>query len=710
MVGGRATVARPRAWQEPSCLVAVRAARLPVGLESAVDVVEHAHGIGCRPPVLNPSVSATASRCERAAVKGVQRRGRRTSLGRVGAGVPNPSPVLGAHVLGAGPAFSVRGASRGGWRISVLTDDGPTRRHDAGDRPMDGVSRDIQGTAATRPWLRFYGDIPEALDFPPVTVDEAVMRAARRFPDRPAYDFLGTTATYRELGAAIERCAGALSSLGLRSGDRLTISMPTSPQGVIAFYGAMRLGAVPSMIHPLSTAAEIASYLTLSDSRIALTLDAFYRPFAEVRDRTPLETLVLCRITDGLPWYKRLAFRLTKGRKIPRVPDDAAVHWWSELMARDHAPPTPSQAVPDDMATILYSGGTTGTPKGIMLSHENVVSEGTMVTSWVGLTEADVVLAALPIFHGFGLASLVNAPLMTGSRVVMVPIFDPAMIAKVIRKTRPTLVAGVPTLYDSLARSPELRKADLSSLRAAFSGADALPRAVKDRFEALVSERGGSVTLVEGYGLTESVTAVMCMPLHAYREGSIGVPLPGMLAGIFRPGTDEEVPPGDEGEICLSGPAVMMGYLDKPDATADTLRIHADGRTWLHTGDIGHADEDGFFYFRSRLKRMIKSSGFNVYPTEVEAVLREHPAVDDACVIGIRDESQGERVKAFVVPVGGLEPSDELADELIGHCRDALIKWSCPREVEFRAELPLTKVGKVDYVALEREANAAAAG
>ncbi|MDH5334044.1 MAG: AMP-binding protein, partial [Thermoleophilia bacterium] len=386
------------------------------------------------------------------------------------------------------------------------------------------------------------------------------------------------------------------------------------------------------------------------------------------------------------------------------VPKGARVQWWSELMSTSHPAAPRSEAQPGDLATILYSGGTTGTPKGIMLSHANVVSEGTMVTSWVSLTERDVVLAALPIFHGFGLAALVNAPLMIGARVVMVPVFDPKLIAREIRKAHPTLVAGVPTLYDSLARSPELRKADLSSLRAAFSGADSLPRPVKERFEALVAERGGRVALVEGYGLTESVTAVMCMPLDDYREGSIGVPLPGMLAGIFRPGTGEELPVGEEGEICVAGPAVMMGYLDNPEATAETVRVHADGLRWLHTGDIGRCDADGFFTFRTRLKRMIKSSGFNVYPSEVEAVLREHPAVEDACVVGVPDEAQGERVKAFVVLVAEAAASDQLGTELIEHCRRTLIKWSCPREVEIRDELPLTKVGKVDYVALEREA------
>lgn len=558
-----------------------------------------------------------------------------------------------------------------------------------------------------RPWIRFYGDLPEVLEYPAVRVDEAVMATVGSRPDATAYDFLGARATYRELGAAIERCAAALWSLGLRPGERITISMPTSPQGVIAFYAASRIGAVPTMIHPLSTPSEIASYLRVSGSRVALTLDAFYGAFAEVRDRTPLEELVLARITDDLPSYKRLAFKLTKGRKIPRVPADAPVRWWSELMAEHHPAPPSSPATASDLAAILFSGGTTGEPKGIMLSHENFVSDGTMVAAWVGLTADDVVLAALPIFHGFGLAALVNTPLMTGATVVMVPVFDPNQIAKLIRRSRPTLVAGVPTLYDALSRHPSLRRADLSCLRAAFSGADTLPRSVKERFEAFVSEHGGQVTLVEGYGLTETVTAIMCMPLGEYREGSIGVPFPGMLAAICRPGAAEELPAGEEGEICVSGPAVMMGYLDNPEATADALKVHADGRTWLHTGDLGRMDEDGFFYFRTRLKRMIKSSGFNVYPSEVEAVLRLHPAVEDACVIGVPDERQGERVKAFVIPSDPSRADDALAAALVEHCRENLIKWSCPREVEFRAELPLTKVGKVDYVALGREDAAA---
>jgi len=229
---------------------------------------------------------------------------------------------------------------------------------------------------------------------------------------------------------------------------------------------------------------------------------------------------------------------------------------------------------------------------------------------------------------------------------------------------------------------------------------------VKERFEQLVRERGGELRLLEGYGLTEAVTAVMGTPLAHYREGSVGVPFPDMLATICRAGADEELGADEEGEICLSGPPVMLGYLDDPEATAEALHMHADGRVWLHTGDIGKRDEDGFFYFTSRLKRMIKSSGFNVYPAQVEAVLVEHPAVAEACVVGVPDEAQGERVKAFVVANDPSAADDALARELITVCRERLIKWSCPREVEFIEELPKTRLGKIDFVALAREAAA----
>lgn len=555
----------------------------------------------------------------------------------------------------------------------------------------------------TKPWIQFYGSVPKSIDYPQVTMYEAVAATARTYPDAVAYDFMGLTRTYRDFIDEIDRCADALAMLGLGKGDRITIAMPTTPQGIICFYAANRLGAVASMIHPLSTAPEIEFYLNLSQSKLALTLDAFYGKFKEVMGRTGLQRLILTRIPDYLPLIKGIAFGLIKGRKIPRVPADENVVWWRDLMRRSASRTPPAQMNTHDLAVILYSGGTTGRPKGIMLSNANFIAEGLQCAHWVGMDQNSSILAILPIFHGFGLGVCVNAAFMGGGTSILVPTFTPEEVARLIKRKRPSFVVGVPTLFDALSRNAVFQGTDLSCLKAAFCGADTLPRVVKERFEAVVRKQGGQVKLLEGYGLTEAVTGIMATPLTEYREGSIGVPFPDMMAKIVRLDTAEEADVGEEGEICISGPAVMMGYLDQPEETAQTLQTHADGRVWLHTGDIGTMDEDGFFYFRLRRKRMIKSSGMNVYPAQVEACLYAHPAVSEACVIGVPDPSQIERVKAFVVLKDSAQAGPAMEQELIDHCRKDLIKWSCPREVEFREALPLTLVGKVAYKVLVDE-------
>lgn len=556
---------------------------------------------------------------------------------------------------------------------------------------------------ANRPWHAYYGDVPHHIDYPNVTMYEALAQTAERCPEAVAYDFFGTTATYRQFLAEIDRCADALAVLGLRQGDRMTIAMPTCPQAVVCFYAVNRLGAVASMIHPLSTATEIAFYLNLSKSRFALTLDAFYGKFKSIYGQAPLEQLILARIPDYLPWLKRVGFNLTKGRQIPKVPEDAMVVWWQAMMTQSHPQSAPGRVGFEDLAVILYSGGTTGKPKGIMLSNRNFICEGKQVSAWGGLTSGDAILAILPVFHGFGLGVCINAAFMGGAKSILVPQFTPEDVAKLIRAKRPNFLVGVPTLFEALNRSAYFQKTDLSCIKAAFCGADTLPRRVKERFEAIVRQQGGDTQLREGFGLTEAVTAIMAMPLTEYREGSIGVPFPDMDAKIVRSGTTETLPPGEEGEICISGPAVMTGYLEQPEETAKTLQQHPDGKTWLHTGDIGTMDRDGFFYFRLREKRMIKSSGMNVYPAQVEDQLYKHSMVQEVCIIGVPDAKQVERVKGFVVLKDSSQAGPVMEKELIDFCRRDLIKWSCPREIEFRTELPLTLVGKVAFAELAAE-------
>ncbi|MFA5906456.1 MAG: AMP-binding protein, partial [Desulfobacula sp.] len=346
-------------------------------------------------------------------------------------------------------------------------------------------------------------------------------------------------------------------------------------------------------------------------------------------------------------------------------------------------------------------GGTTGKPKGILLSNMNFISEGMMVAAWGDLCEHDSILAILPIFHGFGLGVCINAAFMGGGKSILVPQFTPEIVAKLIKTKKPNFIIGVPTLYAALNKNKDFQNSDLSCIKAAFCGADTLPTTVKNEFERLVKKRGGNVKLLEGYGLTEAVTAIMATPLDHFREGSVGIPFPDMDAKIVYMHSTTEAGTGEDGELCLSGPAVMKGYLNQKEETDNVLKTHEDGKLWLHTGDIASRDKDGFFYFKLRQKRMIKSSGMNVYPAQVEGVLYKHPDVSDACVIGVPDMDQVERVKAFVVLKPGIGSSTDKEKELIDHCKKELIKWSCPRHIEFRETLPTTLVGKIAYKVLQ---------
>ena len=550
-----------------------------------------------------------------------------------------------------------------------------------------------------KPWLKFYdADMPPSLNYPRVTMYEALMQTVGKYPNRVAYDYKDYTATYGKFAEQIDLFANILAGIGMKKGERITISLPTCPQGVIAFYAANKIGVIASMIHPLSMVPEIEYYLNVAKSRVVLTMSDFYDKFKAVQDKTPLSTLILTKEFDFLAAPPKAAGT--------DAHPDPMVCIWTELQAASFPEVPKATMDTDDMAVILYSGGTTGFPKGIMLSNYNFVCEGLMFANWVKkamMEEGSSVLALLPIFHGFGLGICCNAAFMGGGKSILVPQFTPDIVAELIKTKRPTLLAGVPTLYDALTRNEVFQNSDLSCLKVAGSGADALPRQVKERFEELVRRQGGNITLIEGYGLTEAVTGIIFSPINGYREGSVGLPCPDMLAKIVRIGTIEEVPVGEEGEICVSGPAVMMGYLDQPEETAEVLKKHKDGLIWLHTGDIGTMDADGYFYFKLRLKRMIKSSGMNVYPAQVEEIIRRHPDVCDACVIGVPDEQQVERVKAFVILKDPAKAGLNMGEDIIKHCQNNLIKWSCPREVEFRETLPLTRVGKVAFTELAKE-------
>ena len=397
---------------------------------------------------------------------------------------------------------------------------------------------------------------------------------------------------------------------------------------------------------------------------------------------------------------------LTEGRKIARIPDDAPVIMWDQFMKLSKCCfyNYKVERKSEDPAVILYSGGTTGTTKGIVLTNANfnALSQQIIATNPM-FAPGDKMLAAMPVFHGFGLGVCIHSMLASGGRCVLVPRFTAKSYSKLITKYKCNFMAGVPTLYEALLRLPNMKKADLSHLKGVFSGGDSLSIELKKRFDAFLKEHKATIQVREGYGTTECVTASCLTPTGLAKEGSIGIPFPDTYYKIVKPGTIDEVPYGEEGEITLSGPTVMACYYNKPEETANTLRKHADGRIWLHTGDLGTMDEDGYIYFKGRIKRMIITSGYNVYPAQLENILDAHDFVHMSCIIGVPDPYKIQKVKAFVMLKPGVAPNDETKQTLIDYCRKYIAKYAMPYDIEFRDELPKTLVGKVAYRVLEEE-------
>ena len=568
------------------------------------------------------------------------------------------------------------------------------------------------GISATAPWFKYYGDMPKTLDYPKKTIYQIIRQTAREIPNEVAYEFMGKPTSYAQFMARIERTAKALLAIGIGKGDRVTICMPNTPQALDTFYALNRIGAVSNMIHPLSAPGEIAFYLNFSKSKAILTLDQFYCKVDSIRDQLDAHIqVILARVKDELPMPLKQLYPLSKAaRKVDKPARKGDFIWWNDFLHRgDRVKSLPKDdSVYTECASILYSGGTTGTTKGILLSSANFNATALQTIAASGCKEIRGLkfLSVMPVFHGFGLGIGIHTVLVGGGRCILVPQFNLKSYAKLLVKKQPNFIAGVPTLFEALLRTDMLEDADLSFLVGMFSGGDSLSVELKKKVDDFLRAHKAKIQVREGYGTTECVTASCLTPIDYARTGSIGVPFPDTYYKIVAPGTEEEVDPNIEGEICISGPSVMIGYMDNPEETAQTLRRHADGRIWCHTGDLGTMDNDGFIYFRQRIKRMIITSGYNVYPSQLENIIDSHEKVLLSCVIGVKDPYKMQKVKAFVVLRPEYEPSDEIRDELMDYCRQRIAKYAMPYEIEFRKDLPKTLVGKVAYRVLEEEANA----
>ncbi len=544
--------------------------------------------------------------------------------------------------------------------------------------------------SGARPWhLKYPLQVKPSYDYPKHNIAKLLIHAAAAYPNNEALDFLGRSFTYKELLRQSRKMANALKELPVAKGDRVAIMLPNCPQAVISYYGALMAGAVVVQTNPTYTERELHFQLADSGATVLVALDLLMPRVAKARVNTALRHVIATSLSDGLPFPKNLLYPIRRRKEHPNLKVDyegEGARRWAAFVGRGKADDLCEEVdAEEDVAMLQYTGGTTGRPKGVMLTHANLLANTRQVDAWCYRLEAgkERYLAALPMFHAFGLTVLLNQAVGRAGTLLLLPRFEPVTALETIRRRKPTVFPGAPTMYISLLGHPMTREGDLASVRLCVSGAAPLPREVQERFE---SQTVGK--LIEGYGLTEASPVTHCNPIWGFRKnGTIGLPLPDTDARIVGENDLEPLPPGEIGELAVRGPQIMKGYWNRPKETAEVLR-----EGWLRTGDIGTMDEEGYFTIIDRKKDVILAGGYNVYPREVEEALFEHPAVKEASVLGIPDAYRGETVKAFVVVKEGWQVSEMQLDRW---CGERLAAYKVPRSYEFRDSLPMSLIGKV---------------
>lgn len=556
------------------------------------------------------------------------------------------------------------------------------------------------------PWLKYYKEgVPAHLNYPKGTMVGYFLEAVARYPENIAIEYYGRTYTYRAFYEMIRDTAKSLKSQGVKEGDTIAICMPNIPEAILMFYAANMVGALVSLIHPLSAEKEIQNYINGSGATFLLSLDLVYDKVHNIVDNTCIKKIVIASAGDSLKTIKKFLYKFKNRGTVPKIELTDDIMTWNEFInyGYDYQGEIACLKGANDPAVILYSGGTSGDPKGILLTNMNFNALALSCHKMIEQSgEGESILAILPIFHGFGLGVCIHTTLGCGMRVVLVPNFNPKDFGKLLHKHKISIVCGVPSLFESLTKT-SMGKNDLSKLKSAISGGDFMSKDLKNKVDTYFREHGSNAEIRVGYGLTEASAAICVTPTGEYRESSIGVPFPDTYIKVVRVGTHDEVPYGEDGEICISGPTVMMGYLNNLEETIQTLQIHEDGRTWLHTGDVGSMDKDGFVYFKQRVKRIIISNGYNLYPSYIETIINSHPDVFTSTVIGIPHPKKVQVAKAYIVLKDGVKTSKDVEKSIRLHCEKNLARYSLPAVYEFRESLPKTLVGKVAYRELEKE-------
>ena len=538
-----------------------------------------------------------------------------------------------------------------------------------------------------RIWHKNYpADVPPELDFEQLTMPEFMARNAQRFPDKTALDYMGAAITYSRLDALVNQFGRALTELGVEKGDTVAMLLPNFPQIVIANYATWRIGAITSMHNPLYTERELTQQLDLSDAKILVTLDILHPQAVNLMKTTSVEKVIVCHVNDYLPIPQEQLDAMAENGMYRQVEARPDTFEFKELVAAQDGSALESRAELDSVGSYIYTGGTTGVSKGAMITHKNMSFNTQQLRSWFYDLEdgQESELAVFPFFHSAGFTGVQNMCVVAGWTDVLVPRPEPATIIDILKRAKPTVVPGVPTIYVGLLANEDFRKMDLSFIKCFIAGAAPLPMDVINQLKELAG-----AGIVNVYGLTEITPMGTATPWKGLEKpGTVGVPLPNTdLKIVDLENGDREVSPGEPGEICFKGPQVMAGYHKRPDETKKVMR---DG--WLYTGDIGVLDEDGFLSIVDRKKDMIVASGYNIYPTEIDDVLFGHPKILEACTVGVPDEYRGETVKAYIVT----RPGETLTkEEIIAFCREKLAAYKVPKIIEFMDQLPKSTVGKI---------------
>lgn len=554
------------------------------------------------------------------------------------------------------------------------------------------------------PWTKYYKKEDRKIKIEDISIYQMLAKNNVSRDKNIAINYYGTLITYKELFHKINQAANAFRSQGIRRGDIVTICMPNTPEALISFYALNKIGAIANMIHPLSGEQEIKEYLTSTHSVMLIMIDICYEKVKNVIKETDVYKTIVTSASDSMGFLLSFGYQVTQGYKIKKPKRSEEYVYWKDFIRKglNYRETGETATGKDTPAVILHSGGTTGNPKGIVLSNGNfnaLSTQAKIVFSEVG--PKDKVLAIMPIFHGFGLGVSINAPLALGCEVILVPQFNAKKFDKLLEKYKPNILFGVPTLFEALINTNN-EHLNLSMVKYVISGGDSLSPALERRINVFLANHKARIQISQGYGMTESLAAVAVAFGKANKPGSIGIPLPSNYIKIVKPRTQDEVPYGEDGEICISGPTVMLGYLDNEKETNEMLQIHKDGLVWLHTGDMGMMDENGVVFYRQRIKRMIISSGYNIYPAHVEQVIEEHPAVLKCTVVGISHPYKMEVPKAYIVLKNGYSPLG-VRKSIREHCKKNLAAYAVPYEFEYRKSLPKTLIGKVDFKKLQEE-------